>query len=94
MPSLSALLARYSDIGEMGAAFGIDNAVVGASRAVAPLLGVGVVFLIGGVLGQEAGFRAVFVVTAGLFLVTLLVVTLWLPYSHEGGADRNPEASS
>ena len=94
VPSLSALLARYSDIGEMGAAFGIDNAVVGASRAVAPLLGVGVVLLIGGVLGQEAGFRAVFVVTAGLFLVTLLVVTLWLPYSHEGGADRNPEASS
>ena len=41
VPSLSALLARYSDIGEMGAAFGIDNAVVGASRAVAPLLGWG-----------------------------------------------------
>lgn len=81
MPSISALLARYSERGEVGSAFGIDNAVVGASRALAPLLGVGVVSLVAGPFGLETGYRAVFLTTSLLFVAALLVAVLWLPRS-------------
>jgi DHA1 family multidrug resistance protein-like MFS transporter len=79
MPALSTLLARHSARSSVGAAFGIDNAVVGASRAAAPLIGVGLVSLVAGALGQEAGYRAVFGLASGLFALTVVVALVWLP---------------
>ncbi|MEX2501541.1 MAG: MFS transporter [Trueperaceae bacterium] len=70
MPSLSALLNVATEQTEVGSAFGLDNAVIAASRAVAPLVGVGLATLLG---GGEMGYRAVFVMAAALFLVTIVI---------------------
>lgn len=72
MPALSALLARYAPGGAVGSAFGLDNAVMSASRAVAPLVGVGAAAVFG-------GYRATFVAAALVFVGTLLVGALLLP---------------
>jgi DHA1 family multidrug resistance protein-like MFS transporter len=72
MPSLSALLNVVTEQTEVGSAFGLDNAVIAASRAVAPLVGVGLASLLG---GGELGYRAVFVSAAALFGVTIVIAT-------------------
>ncbi|MDZ7801253.1 MAG: MFS transporter [Trueperaceae bacterium] len=72
MPSLSALLNVVTEQTEVGSAFGLDNAVIAASRAVAPLVGVGLAALLG---GGETGYRAVFLSAAALFGVTILIAT-------------------
>lgn len=71
MPSLSALLANYSEPGEEGSVYGLDNAVVAASRAVAPLVGAAVAVII--------GYRGIFVMTGLMFLVTTVVAFYELP---------------
>jgi len=38
LPSLSALLAQYSKLGEEGSVYGIENSVMSAARGIAPLL--------------------------------------------------------
>ncbi len=70
MPSLSALLNVVTEQTEVGSAFGLDNAVIAASRAVAPLVGVGLAAAFG---GGETGYRAVFVMASVLFVVTIFV---------------------
>lgn len=63
--SPSALLARYTDPGEEGAVYGIDNSVVAAARAIAPLAGASIAFFI--------GYRGAFAATAVLlFLIAAL----------------------
>lgn len=47
LPSVSALLARYSQPGEEGSVYGLDNSVGSAARTVAPLMGAGLVQVIG-----------------------------------------------
>lgn len=71
MPSLSALLTGYSTGGQVGSAFGLDNSMMAASRAAAPLVGVGVASLL--------GYRAAFVAGSLVFLLTLLVAAIRLP---------------
>jgi len=61
IPSISALLARYTQAGEEGAAYGLDNSITSAARAVAPLLGAAV--------AAGFGLRATFVATALIYLV-------------------------
>ena len=46
-PALSALLARYTRPGEEGAAYGLDNSMMSAARAVAPLVGAGIAMGLG-----------------------------------------------
>lgn len=70
VPALSALLARYTQAGEEGAAYGLDNSITSAARAVAPLLGAG--------LAVWLGLRATFVVTAFIHLVAGGVAALTL----------------
>jgi len=70
MPSISALLNVATDDTEVGSAFGLDNAVVAASRAVSPLIGVGLASLLG---GGEFGYRAVFFAAAIMFIVTMVI---------------------
>jgi DHA1 family multidrug resistance protein-like MFS transporter len=73
MPSLSALLSRYSDPGEEGSVYGLDNAVVSASRTVAPLVGAALV------TGLGFGYRSIFVATGLMFVVTAIVAFYKLP---------------
>lgn len=68
MPALSALLVRYTAEEEVGSAFGLDNSVMSAARAAAPLLAVGTVSLL--------GYQAVFFLGALIFLITL-AITIW-----------------
>jgi hypothetical protein len=76
LPSLSALLNVVTVESEVGSAFGLDNAVVAASRAVAPLVGVGLASALG---GGELGYRAVFVAATVLFVGTIAIATTLKP---------------
>ncbi len=60
LPAVSALLAGYTQIGEEGAVFGIDNSVNAAARALAPL--------IGSAVSYAFGMRYVFIACALTYL--------------------------
>jgi len=60
LSSLSALLAQYTQPGEEGAVYGLDNAMVSGSQAVAPL--------VGSFVALGFGLRGTFGLTALLFL--------------------------
>lgn len=70
-PALSALLARYTREGVEGAVYGLDTAVVSAARAIAPLIGTGIVLLV--------DLRGIFVATAAGYLLIALLGALRLP---------------
>jgi DHA1 family multidrug resistance protein-like MFS transporter len=86
MPSLSALLTGYSRGGSVGSAFGLDNSVMSGSRAVAPLVGVGVASLF--------GYRAAFLAGSVVFLLTLAVAATRLPDPRPGEKVRAGAAGS
>jgi DHA1 family multidrug resistance protein-like MFS transporter len=67
----SALLARYTQPGEEGAVYGIDNSVVSGSRAVAPLMGAGIAAVL--------GYRGTFAATALLMLGVAILALRCLP---------------
>lgn len=71
VPSLSALLARYTEPGEEGSVYGIENSIAAAARAVAPL--------VGSVIAFWFDLRATFVATAVIFLLVAAVAFLRLP---------------
>ncbi|MBK8902267.1 MAG: MFS transporter [Anaerolineaceae bacterium] len=71
VPTLSALLARYTEPGEEGSVYGIDNSIVAAARAAAPL--------VGSVIAFWFDLRATFLATAVIFLVVAAVSFLRLP---------------
>ena len=81
MPSLSALLSTATEAGEVGSAFGLDNAVVAASRAVAPLVGVGVASIVGAYAGEMIGYRAA-LGTSGLLFIVTIAIAASLPESR------------
>lgn len=71
IPSISALLTRYSRPGAEGAVFGLDNSVRAGARAIAPLLGAAAALTL--------GIRATFVVTGVVFVVGAVLATWRLP---------------
>ena len=71
LPGISALLARYTRIGDEGAVFGLDSSVQSAARTVAPMIGAGVALWF--------NLRATFIATALLYLVAGLFATWGLP---------------
>jgi DHA1 family multidrug resistance protein-like MFS transporter len=71
IPSVSALLARYTPQGEEGAVYGLDNSIRSGARTLAPLIGSGVA------LGF--GLRGTFVATASVFLFGTLIAIWFLP---------------
>jgi DHA1 family multidrug resistance protein-like MFS transporter len=77
---LSATLANLAPQGRQGAVYGIDTSVVSAANAIAPMVGAG--------LAVWAGLRATFVLTAGIFLIVLLLVARLLPRSVAVGVQR------
>lgn len=77
IPTLSALLARYTEPGEEGSVYGLDNSIVAASRAAAPLLGAVIAFWL--------GLRATFTATAVVFLLVALLAMWKLPDAQPVG---------
>ncbi|MEJ2012597.1 MAG: MFS transporter [Anaerolineales bacterium] len=71
IPTLSALLARYTQHGQEGAAYGLDNAVRAAARSVAPMLGSS--------LALFFGLRSSFFGAGAVLLLTALLARLILP---------------
>ncbi len=71
IPSVSALLARYSRRGAEGAVYGLDNSVRAGARSVAPLIGAGVAL--------AGGLRATFVATGLVFIVGSVLAAWKLP---------------
>ncbi|MAS33465.1 MAG: MFS transporter [Anaerolineaceae bacterium] len=67
----SALLAHFTDPGEEGAVYGIDNSIVAGGRALAPLMGSGLAIIL--------GYRGVFVVAGLLMLLVVMVAFQGLP---------------
>ena len=71
MPAVSALIAQYAREDQMGSAFGLDNSVMSAARAVSPLVAVGAAELF--------GYQSVFVIGAGIFLLCTVLSIVSLP---------------
>lgn len=71
IPSISALLSRYSRSSQSGSVYGLDNSIVSASRALAPLLGSFVV------LGFN--LQATFVATGLIYLLVAVTTAVLLP---------------
>lgn len=73
IPAISALLAGFTEQGEEGSVYGIDNSIKSASRAVAPLAGAAV--------AQWLGLRSTFAFAGILFLSVALLAVWKLPQS-------------
>ena len=71
IPAISALLADYTDKGEAGAVYGLENSINAAARAVAPL--------IGSVVAVWFGLRSTFIATGILLFGASLMAFLYLP---------------
>jgi DHA1 family multidrug resistance protein-like MFS transporter len=65
LPGISALLARYTKDGEVGAVYGLNNSIRSAGRSLAPLIAASI--------AARFDLRATFVATAVFFLITTLV---------------------
>jgi DHA1 family multidrug resistance protein-like MFS transporter len=70
-PTLSALLARYAQAGEEGAVYGLDNSILSAARAAAPMAGAAIAI----------GFsmRSAFAVIGAIFLLSTVLASVGLP---------------
>lgn len=68
LPSISALLARYTVPGEEGRVYGLENSVRSASRALAPLAGAGI--------AAWFGLRTTFAAT-GLIFILVALLSVW-----------------
>jgi DHA1 family multidrug resistance protein-like MFS transporter len=68
---VSALLARYTECGEEGAVYGLDNSINSGARALAPMIGVSIALWL--------GFRAVFGAISLLYLAAALLAIYGLP---------------
>jgi DHA1 family multidrug resistance protein-like MFS transporter len=68
---VSALLARYTECGEEGTVYGLDNSINSGARALAPMIGVSIAVWL--------GFRAVFGAISLLYLTAALLALWGLP---------------
>jgi len=75
----SALLAQYTEHGEEGSVYGLDNAVIAGARAAAPLGGA--------IIAMIFGLRGTFMATAILFALVVILAFRVLPN------DQIPDAS-
>lgn len=67
----SALLANFTQAGDEGAVYGLDNSIAAGARAAAPLIGSTVAML--------AGYRGTFAASAILFALVWLAAISFLP---------------
>ena len=73
-PTLSALLADYTDSGEEGVVYGLESSIMAAARVISPL--------VGAVMADVFGLGSLFVVTAALLLLMATLAGRWLPDPH------------
>ena len=81
---VSALLARYTQCGEEGAVYGLDNSINSGARALAPMIGVSIAMWL--------GFRAVFGAISLLYLTAAMLALWGLPHAvacREPGRDTH-----
>ena len=71
IPSISALLTRYSHHGSEGTVFGLDNSVRAGARAIAPL--------IGAAIALAFGLRVTFLATGLIFIFGAVLAGVRLP---------------
>ncbi len=71
IPSVGALLARFTPHGEEGAVYGLDNSIRAGARSLAPMLGSGVTLWF--------GLRGAYVVAGLIFIVAALLAAWRLP---------------
>lgn len=71
LPTLSALLATYTQPDQAGVVYGLENSITAASRAIAPLLGSS--------FALWFGLRSTFLLTAALFFLAVLLAFYFLP---------------
>ena len=83
MPTLSALLATYTDPGEEGAVYGLEASIMSAARATAPMIGAALV--------STLGMRSLFTGTGLLFIVLAITAARLLPGRDAIGAKRPPK---
>ena len=81
-PAVAALLSRYTQPGQEGSVYGLDNAIVSASRTVAPLLGAGVVVLMQALGFTAFEYRVVFLLSGAFFALSALIVLFRLPLTR------------
>jgi MFS transporter, DHA1 family, multidrug resistance protein len=75
VPSISALLARFSHPGEEGAVFGLDNSITSGARSVAPMIGAAV--------AHAVALRTTFLAAAVLYLALALLASRKLPSTEQ-----------
>ena len=75
IPTISALLTRYTRHGEEGAVFGLDNSINAAGRSAAPMLGAWV--------AATFGFRDTFLPPGMVFLISAVAAFILLPNKNE-----------
>jgi DHA1 family multidrug resistance protein-like MFS transporter len=78
MPSISALLANFTQSGDTGAVYGIDNSIDAGARSIAPMLGAAI--------AEWWGLRLPFAATALFFFLAVLMAARMLPRSEAAQA--------
>lgn len=71
VPSLSALLAKFSVAGDEGTVYGLDNSINSGGRAAAPLIGTAI--------AAWTGYRWVFPASAAVFFISGVIAFIGLP---------------
>jgi DHA1 family multidrug resistance protein-like MFS transporter len=77
LTGVGALLARYTEHGEEGAVYGLDNSVNSGARAIAPMVGVSIAVWF--------GYRAVFGAISVLYLSAFMAALWGLPLKTSAG---------
>jgi MFS transporter, DHA1 family, multidrug resistance protein len=75
VPSISALLARFTYPGQEGAVFGLDNSITSGARSVSPMIGAAV--------AHALSLRVTFLAAAALYLALALVASRRLPSTEQ-----------
>ena len=83
-PQIVALIQQLFSGPERGRAFGLFGAAIGVSTALGPVLG-GVLIAL---LGEEAGWRAVFLVNLPIGIVLVIAALRYLPRHNASGARK------
>lgn len=73
IPAISSLLATFTEEGEEGAVYGLDNSINASARSIAPMIGSGI--------AVSFSLRATFSATAVIFFLTTLFAFIYLPKS-------------
>lgn len=84
LPSLSALLAKFTTRGEEGAVYGLENSIMAASRTISPM--------VGPAIAVWFGLRSTFLLAALLFFISVLIARYQLPGSGASGSSAKSAA--